>query len=97
MKMISGSPRYFSGTFYDYVVWYDARGEKHREDGPAVVRSDGSLFWYRHGVAHRLFKKPAVLECNGRSRWLYNGFIADSRLQEIHDIVADYCDPEIEV
>lgn len=29
------------------------KGERHREDGPAVEYADGSKYWYQNGELHR--------------------------------------------
>jgi hypothetical protein len=34
-------------------TWRDAQGSLHREDGPAVQRTDGGREWYRDGWYHR--------------------------------------------
>jgi hypothetical protein len=31
------------------IKYYDKNGEFHREDGPAVLYSNGDKQWYRHG------------------------------------------------
>ena len=33
--------------------WYNDHGKLHREDGPAIVTSDGHYCWYRNGKLHR--------------------------------------------
>ena len=33
--------------------WFDAAGQLHRDDGPAVVYASGSEYWYQHGDATR--------------------------------------------
>ena len=36
---------------YGDITWYDnEEGRRHREDGPAVIRTNGKLFWYLNGV-----------------------------------------------
>lgn len=49
------------------TVWFDAAGRFHRpeEDGPAVVRDDGTEEYWRHGHVSRL-AGPAVLRPNPR-------------------------------
>jgi len=48
--------------------WY-LNGERHREDGPAVVWADGSKFWYIDDKRHRLYGL-AVEYANGR-KWFF--------------------------
>ena len=52
--------------------WYDENNNLHREDGPAVICTYGSQFWYKHGKQHRE-DGPAVISttyeewwCNGK-------------------------------
>ena len=51
--------------------WY-LNGELHREDGPAVERSNGSKFWYLNGKLHRE-DGPAREYANGTKEWYLNG------------------------
>jgi hypothetical protein len=56
------------------LLWHNAAGELHREDGPAAEEPDGSRSWWTNGSLHR-DGGPAV-ECADGSRlwWM------DSRL-----------------
>jgi len=58
---------YDSGDKY----WY-FNGEIHREDGPAVERSNGDKEWYKNGVRHRE-DGPAIEYANGNKYWCLNG------------------------
>jgi len=58
---------YDSGDKY----WY-FNGEIHREDGPAVERSNGDKEWYKNGVRHRE-DGPAIEYANGSKEWYKNG------------------------
>ena len=57
----------------------DQRGTKywhtnshfHREDGPAIIRSDGTKEWYINGKCHRL-DGPAYIGHDGVSEWFIN-------------------------
>lgn len=51
--------------------WYKD-GFIHREDGPAVIYSDGSKFWYKHSLFHRE-DGPARIWGNGDKEWWING------------------------
>lgn len=53
-------------------MWYQ-HGEIHRENGPAVIRSDGLEEWYKNGVKHRDNDLPAIIETNGTKEWCKNG------------------------
>ena len=52
-------------------VWYNERGQFHREDGPAVEYPDGSKQWYLNGKRHRE-DGPAYEEANGTNEWWLN-------------------------
>lgn len=49
-----------------------AEREREMADKPAVIRADG-LRWYRNGVPHRDFDKPAVVDADGTLMWYRNG------------------------
>jgi hypothetical protein len=51
--------------------WY-VNGELHREDGPAVIYSDGSQEWWVNGFRHRA-DGPAREYSTGRKEWYLNG------------------------
>lgn len=47
----------------------------HREDGPAVIRSNGTEVWYRFGKIHRE-DGPAIIHREGSAvgeSWYYEG------------------------
>ena len=48
------------------------RGERHREDGPAVLNADGSCRWYLRGSLHRV-DGPAVEASSGARAWYQAG------------------------
>jgi hypothetical protein len=55
------------------ILWdygYNENGQflRHREDGPAVERTDGTLMWYIKGKLHRA-DGPAILKKNGDEFW----------------------------
>ena len=52
--------------------YYNAAGQLHREDGPAVVWRDGSLEWYHNGLRHRDVG-PAAEYPDGTRLWYLNG------------------------
>jgi len=52
--------------------WY-RNGQLHREDGPAVVESDGTgIRWFRNGELHRE-DGPAFIDPKDGERWYRNG------------------------
>jgi hypothetical protein len=44
----------------------------HREDGPAVTESRGTLAWYRDGEPHR-DDGPAMIVPGSGERWCFHG------------------------
>ncbi len=53
------------------VAWRDKDGKWHRDDGPAVIRADGTQEWYQHGYLHR-DGEPAVIRPDGAQEWRQN-------------------------
>ena len=51
--------------------WY-INGKLHREDGPAIERSNGFNSWYINGKLHRE-DGPAIEQSNGYNSWYING------------------------
>jgi hypothetical protein len=45
---------------------------RHREDGPAVIRPNGSEEYWINGFAHRE-DGPAIINANGTKHWFLNG------------------------
>ena len=58
------------------VRWYNADGQYHRVDGPAIEWADGTKVWYLNGQLHRN-DGPAVEWENGSKVWYLNGEIVD--------------------
>lgn len=48
---------------------------EHRESGPAVIRADGSTYWYCMGKLHREDGLPAIEMADGTQKWCENGEI----------------------
>ena len=63
--------RYKITTENGTIRYHNAFGEPHREDGPAVIHSDGSEEWYLNGKLHRE-GGPAVYG-SGVDGWFING------------------------
>ena len=53
-----------TGTFY----YIKGTRTSHREDGPAVILSSGSLYWYKNGFIHRV-DGPAIISRDGSIFW----------------------------
>ena len=56
------------------VIWKNARGQLHRDFGPACVCSDGTQAWWKNGKQHR-DDGPAVVRPNGAQAWYRNGLL----------------------
>ena len=52
--------------------WVNEDGKRNREDGPAVILSDGSEMWYKNGFTHRE-DGPAAIFTNGSKFWYRHG------------------------
>lgn len=52
--------------------YYNAAGQLHRDDGPAIEFATGDKFWYLNGLLHRT-DGPAVEYANGSKEWYING------------------------
>jgi hypothetical protein len=64
---IDGVPEEFTGSLADYV------GRNiHREDDPAIERSNGDKEWWINGECHRE-DGPAIETPNGDRHWYING------------------------
>ena len=57
---------------YGSLRWYNEKGQLHREDGPAFIRSNGDCFWRKNGKRHRE-NGPAVEWSNGYKEWWVDG------------------------
>lgn len=66
--------------------WYDENNLLHNEDGPAVLHTDGSQFWFIHGNRHRL-DGPAVQFSGGTEYWYIDDLLhrEDGPAVEYHD------------
>ena len=53
-------------------LWRLKNGQNHREDGPAIERTDGTKLWYLNGLHHRE-DGPAIEYANGDKYWYLNG------------------------
>lgn len=47
-------------------------GKRHREDGPAIIYTNGTIIWYLNGEKHRI-GGPAVEYGNGQKKWYQDG------------------------
>lgn len=68
--MSTESTKYVSPT--GVIRYRDSDGNRHREDGPAVIYPSGTELWYHHGELHRE-DGPAITGHGGRFRqWWKN-------------------------
>ena len=52
---------------------YDAQGELHCDDGPAITNDEGYEAWYKHGLRHRE-DGPAIIDpYDGSQEWWFEG------------------------
>lgn len=54
-----------------WTVYHDDEGRLHRDDGPALIKPNGSHEWYQHGLLHRV-GGPAA-EYKDMRCWYQNG------------------------
>jgi len=59
-------------TVTKYRIEYTLNGKLHREDGPAVIRFDGTMWWCKDGIVHRT-DGPAYIWNNGVMDYVNNG------------------------
>lgn len=52
--------------------WHIGNEKLHRLDGPAIIWSDGTKYWYQNNKFHR-DNGPAVIKADGIQRWYQNG------------------------
>jgi hypothetical protein len=52
--------------------WYDLNVDPHRNDGPAVIYTNGTKSWWQHGKLHR-GDGPAIEYANGDKWWFLHG------------------------
>ncbi len=55
----------------DYICHCNHDGLRHNSNGPAVIYTDGTQFWYTNGFFHRE-DGPAVIYPNGFEEWYLN-------------------------
>jgi hypothetical protein len=53
-------------------VWRNSSGQFHREDGPAIERTDGSKEWWMNNHLHRT-DGPARESASGTKEWWIEG------------------------
>ena len=73
-KKVQQETKSYKKTINGNTMYYKDAAMKvlHREDGPAVVRADGTKEWYLNGKLHRE-DGPAVESSSGSKEWYLNG------------------------
>ena len=61
-------------VYKEPIVWCNAAGEYHREDGPAIEYADGCKSWWINGKLHRE-DGPAIEYTDDYKEWWLNGKI----------------------
>ena len=59
-------------TEFGTICYYNADGQEHRLDGPAVEYSNGDKIWYINGKVHRE-DEPAIIFASGTKKWFSYG------------------------
>lgn len=67
-SILEAGGKFESGSY----VLRNRNGLPHRDDGPAIIRTDGRQYWYRNGKQHR-DDGPAVILSDGTHCWYRNG------------------------
>ena len=62
---------------YGTVIWFNADGQLHRDNGPAIEYASGSNAWFMNGFLHRE-DGPAIEEADGAKEWWLNGNPVDA-------------------
>ena len=53
-------------------IYTNDKGQYHREDGPAIIWSDGTQYWCINGKIHRE-DGPAIITRHGTQFWYMDG------------------------
>jgi hypothetical protein len=68
--------------------WRNAKGLTHRDnDEPAVIRANGTRFWYQNGIIERHGGKPAVITSSGLRKWYKNGRLVAYSINKGHAVL----------
>jgi len=60
------------------AIYYNSKGQLHRDNGPAIEKADGSKYWYREGGRHR-DDGPAIEHADGFKAWYRDGWLHRDR------------------
>ncbi|MFM1755408.1 MAG: hypothetical protein RL621_312 [Bacteroidota bacterium] len=100
-QMVDCIPNNFTGiaSYEDGSVIYYKNGLSHREDGPAIICSDGYQKWCLEGKPHNL-NGPAVIYPNGAEIYCLHGqkyYIKENWEKEVAKLKNPYYDKIIEI
>ena len=59
-------------VYEDRTCWYNLKGQRHRENGPACEWNDGSKVWYLNGLRHRINGPAVENNVSGHKEWFVN-------------------------
>lgn len=62
----------FEKDRFEDKEWRNEQGQLHREDGPALIKTNGDQFWWLNGKLHRT-DGPAAIWADGARAWWLNG------------------------
>jgi hypothetical protein len=65
----------------DRIEYHNEKGERHRENGPAVIFNNGTKQWRINGKLHREDGPAVILSC-GEEDWWLNGIILNKTIHE---------------
>jgi hypothetical protein len=65
---------------YGIKRWFDADGNIHRADGPAIEDVDGTKIWQKHGLLHR-DDGPACEFASGDDGWDHENYERDGNYE----------------
>lgn len=72
LQLMSGETGIPDRTDPDVTYWRNAKGEYHRDFGPAIAWTNGAQYWYQNGQLHRN-GGPAIVWPECAQWWYRNG------------------------
>jgi hypothetical protein len=52
------------------IIWYNEEGAWHNDDGPAIIKSDGQLWWYLNDKEYVFKKWLALTQASDETKML---------------------------
>jgi hypothetical protein len=83
-KPINLSPENVNGTLLPSGAreWRNQKGELHRENGPALIHTNGDTYWYLNGKYHREDGPAILYEPGTKSFYLDNVSIPEAKFRD---------------